>query len=43
MSFKDNYTDDAKEADKKKLVSTDTFLFAEMLELIIKHLSMKNG
>ena len=38
MNFKDKYTDDPKD-DKKKLVTTDTFVLAEMIELLIKHFS----
>ena len=39
MNFKDKYTDDPKD-DKKKLVTTDTYLLAEMIEILIKHVSL---
>lgn len=38
MNFKDKYTDDKNDLTKKQ-VETDTFLLAEMIELLIKHLS----
>jgi hypothetical protein len=40
MDFKDKYTVDAKEADKKLLVTNDSMLNAEMLYELTKELSM---